>query len=370
MQEVYRLQKAHPDAGEFRIWSLLARPDLSVRTVGRIMARNKRLYPDIPHGSVPAPKLPAHPHPYKATRRHQYWFIDGRQMDFALDGVKWWSLAVLEGYSRTILAGAIVPAEASGAALMVLYTACLRYGSPETLVSDSGGAFTSTAFEAVCRRLQIHHEPIISTHGDSYKNLIETHFNIQRRLYDYQFALTRTLPELTQCHQDFIHTYNTTAHQGLLRDGFAPPIPQVVLGDALGHRYSPDTLLHKFAQAVFRRTTNRHGCVTLQHYHFYVEDGLLQMPVLLWVEGDQVRAVFEHVVLATYACHYDWQTGTITDIHDGTWYTTAFTSPQQRLIPVTAQSCRVVYHPQPPRRPRVSSPVPPQLLLLQHLSTG
>jgi hypothetical protein len=40
MVQVYHLQKAHPDAGEFRIWSLLARPDLSVRTVGRIMALN------------------------------------------------------------------------------------------------------------------------------------------------------------------------------------------------------------------------------------------------------------------------------------------------------------------------------------------
>ena len=49
------------------------------------------------------------PHPYKAQYRHEYWFIDGRQMDFALDGVKWWSILILEGYSRTILAGAIAP---------------------------------------------------------------------------------------------------------------------------------------------------------------------------------------------------------------------------------------------------------------------
>lgn len=192
MREVSHLQHAHPDAGEFRIWSLLARPDLSVRTVGRILALNKRLYPDIPHGRQSSPTHPAQPHPYKATRHHPYWFIDGRQMDLALDGVQWWSLAVLEGDSRASVAGAIVPAEATGAAFMVLYAACLHYGSPATLVSDSGGAFTSNACEAVWHRLQIHHEPIISTHGESSTNLLETHFNIQRRLYDYQFALTRT----------------------------------------------------------------------------------------------------------------------------------------------------------------------------------
>ena len=40
MVQVYHLQKAHPDAGEFRIWSLLARSDVSVRTIGRVMALN------------------------------------------------------------------------------------------------------------------------------------------------------------------------------------------------------------------------------------------------------------------------------------------------------------------------------------------
>jgi transposase len=73
MVQVYHLQKAHPDAGEFRIWSLLAQPDISVRTVGRIMALNKLVYDDIPH--VPkrgVPKAPG-PHPYKASHRHQYW---------------------------------------------------------------------------------------------------------------------------------------------------------------------------------------------------------------------------------------------------------------------------------------------------------
>lgn len=61
-------------------------------------------------------------------------------MDLALDGGKGWSLVILEGYSRPILAGAMAPAEAPWAALMGLYTACVQYGAPESLVSDSGGA--------------------------------------------------------------------------------------------------------------------------------------------------------------------------------------------------------------------------------------
>ena len=230
MIEVYHLQKRHPDAGRFRIWSLLDRDEVSVRTVGRVMALNKQVYDDIPHVARQRAKKLAQPHPYKASYPHQYWFIDGRQMDFALDGVKWWSIILLDGSSRTMLAGAIAPTEASWVTLMGLYTACLRYGAPAYLISDSGGAFTSHEVTTVLKRLQIEPNPLLSTHGESYKNLMETHCNIQRRLYDYQCSLTTTPVEFEQAHQAFMATYNTTAHEGLLKDGFHPPIPLQVLG--------------------------------------------------------------------------------------------------------------------------------------------
>ena len=66
MVQVYHLQKAHPAAGEFRIWSLLGQPDISVRTVGRIMALNKLVYDDIPHVPQRGRKPPPQPHPFKA----------------------------------------------------------------------------------------------------------------------------------------------------------------------------------------------------------------------------------------------------------------------------------------------------------------
>jgi putative transposase len=345
MIEIYHLQKRHPDAGEFRLWSLLANDDISVRTVGRVMALNKQVYDDIPH--VPgklAKKLPG-PHPYKATFPHEYWFIDGRMMDFALDGVKWWSLIMLDGYSRTILAGAIAPAEASWAALMVLYTACLRYGAPQALISDSGGAYISTEFEAVCDRLEIDHKTIVSTHGESYMNLLETHFNIQRRLYDYQFSLTTSPAELEQVHQEFIWAYNTTAHQGLLEAGFDPPIPVKVLAGAKGRLYSQDGLAQQFSRALFPRTTNRYGCVTLHSYHFYVEEGLPKTKVLLWVYGEQLRAMCDNVVLAEYHCRYDWQTRQISEVRDGVFYATRFASPQGSFLPLNPQESLVLYRP-------------------------
>ena len=363
MVQVYHLQKAHPDAGRFRIWSLLRRPDLSERTIGRVMALNRLVYDDIPHVPKRGVKRTPGLHPYKASSRHQYWFIDGRQLDVRVAGEKWWSLVVLEGYSRTILAGTLAPTEATWGALMVLYTACLRYGAPETLVSDSGGAYTSNEFEAVCTRLQIRHEPIESTKGESYKNLVETHFNIQRRLYDYQFSLAQTSAELERQHHAFVQTYNTTAHQGLLQDRRLPPIPVEVLGAAKGRMYTQEELARCFSQALFPRTTNQYGCVTLHRYHFYVEEGLPQTQVLLWVSGDQLRATFENVVLAEYHCCYDWRERKVKDIHQGIFYRTRFASPQGVLFPLIPQDSSVVYHARP-RRERGSrvSPVPQFLL--------
>src|ERR671934_269181 len=119
----------------------------------------------------------------------------------------------------------------------------------------------------------------------------ETHFNIQRRVYDYQLALARTPSDLEQRHQAFIQLYNTTAHQGLLADQRLPPIPVEILGAAQGRRYPQEVLAEKFAHALFPRTTNRYGCVTLHSYHFYVESGVPQTQVLLWVYGEPLRAL-------------------------------------------------------------------------------
>ena len=128
MLEVYHLQKRHPDAGRFRIWSLLGMPEIHERTVGRVMALNKRVYPDIPHVAKKRRKKEPQPHPFKASVAHEYWFIDGRMMDFEIEGLRWWSVIVLDGYSRTMLAGAVSTSEASWIALTVLFTACFITG--------------------------------------------------------------------------------------------------------------------------------------------------------------------------------------------------------------------------------------------------
>ena len=189
-------------------------------------------------------------------------------------------------------------------------------------------------------------------------------------MYDYQFSLTQTSAEFEQAHQAFIHTYNTTAHQGLLKEHFTPPIPLEVLGEAKGRLYTPDELARKFVQGLFPRTTNQYGCITLHSYHFYVEAGVPKTQVLLWVYGEQLRAVLDNVILAEYHCRYDWRTRKVTDIRDGAFYPTRFASPQAALLPLNPEESLVLYRPQALRRPIQPSSLAQQLWLFALVHTA
>jgi len=159
--------------------------------------------------------------------------------------------------------------------------------------------------------------------------------------------------------------YNTSAHQGLIHDHFAPPIPLAGLGEAKGRTDSPAELDRKFARALFPRTTKRYGCVTLQSYHCYVEQGGSHTQVLLGVYGEQGRAVCDTVVVAEYHGRYDGREPQVTDMRDGVFYPTRFASPQGTVIPLNPQEPLVVYRPRALRGQARKSFSSPQLLLLE-----
>ena len=117
---------------------------------------------------------------------------------------------------------------------------------------------------------------------------------------------------------------------------------------------------------MFPRTTNRYGCVTLHSYHFYIEEGLPQTQVLLWVYGEHLRAVFDNVVVAEYHCRYDWRERKVKNIQGGVFYPTRFASPQGSLLPLNAQESLVLYRPQSLIR-HARLPFPAQQLLLFEL---
>ena len=109
--------------------------------------------------------------------------------------------------------------------------------------------------------------------------------------------MSKSPAELEQTYQAFIQTYNITAHQGLLKDGFDPPIP--IEGPGRGPRphLQPSCFACAEQALLLPHDEADYGCVTLHSYHFYVEQGLPKTKVLLWVYGEQLRAMLENVVL-------------------------------------------------------------------------
>src|SRR4029077_9232508 len=72
-----------------------------------------------------------------AAYRHHMWFTDIRYL-VQLDGSWVYSICVIEGYSRKILAGMVSPHQDLTAILQMLYAALSEYGCPKALVSANG----------------------------------------------------------------------------------------------------------------------------------------------------------------------------------------------------------------------------------------
>jgi len=76
------------------------------------------------------------------------------------------------------------------------------------------------------------------------------------------------------------------------------------------------------------------------------------MPVLLWVAGEDLHAVYDHGLLAAYHGHYDLRTGKVTRLRLGQWYPSPFAARQAQgaLLERPPQDSVVVSRPPSVRR--------------------
>ena len=291
-KEVLDLQHEYPRVGRWRLHGLLERqrqePPPSERTVGRAMAINREL-----HGAPgpwrsareekPAPSGWAHL-AYRPQYRHHMWYTDIRYV-VQLDGSWVYSICILEGYSRKILAGMVSPHQDLTAVLQILYAALSEYGCPEVLVSDNGSVFTAGHYLAILHDLEI--EPRHIEKGTPWQNLIEAQFKVQLRLADFKFEQAQTLGEGQNQHAEFIETFNTTPHWAHRQRAAGDRTPLDVLGWQRGRGVESKRLQDLLSRTGFLRTVNRYGFVSVQRFYIYAEDGLSRKRVSIWIyEGE------------------------------------------------------------------------------------
>jgi hypothetical protein len=136
---VLTLQKKYGYAGWFRIKGYLEQ-DYGIyhspATIKKIMAFNRRVHlaPSRPvaidEARDPREGPPKSRHPFERT------FIDLRYLDAKPAGVQLYSCLLLEGLSRTILAGSLTPEQEVGVVLYVYFQALLHWGLWEEVISD------------------------------------------------------------------------------------------------------------------------------------------------------------------------------------------------------------------------------------------
>jgi hypothetical protein len=146
---------------------------------------------------------------YHPEYRHQYWFIDVRYLR-KLDGAWVYSICILEGYSRKMLAGMVSEYQDEIAILQILAAAVSDYGCPTGIVSDNGKVFTAQAYCTVLNALGI--TPHYIDKGKPWQNLIEAQFKVQVRLSQAAFDDTKTFEAIQAAHATFIEEFNTTEH--------------------------------------------------------------------------------------------------------------------------------------------------------------
>lgn len=133
LKEVLDVQQEYPRAGRFRVRGLMAKrtgtEPPSASTIGRAMAINRQVHgapkawvTDRPDPSAPDGVIKSLP--YEPTHRHRYWFIDYRYLVRLDDAGHWaYSLCIMEGYSRKIVAGMATEYQDTIAVLQLLAAA-------------------------------------------------------------------------------------------------------------------------------------------------------------------------------------------------------------------------------------------------------
>jgi len=182
--EVLDLQQEYPRAGRFRLHGVLEHqdgPELPrASTVGRALALNRRLHgaPGPWHSARDEQEAASAPRhlPYRPHSRHQLWLVDIRYL-VQLDGHWLYSLGILEGYARMMLAGMASEHHALPALLPRLFAALSPYGCPEGIVSDHGAVFRVEDDVAILKALEI--EPTDIELRKPWQNLIEAQCKVQ-----------------------------------------------------------------------------------------------------------------------------------------------------------------------------------------------
>jgi transposase InsO family protein len=356
IKEVLEIQQEYPRAGRFRVRGLLSLrtgdDPPSDSTITRAMAINRR------HHGTPGSWVTDKPPviddvvkylPYEPAYRHQYWFIDIRYL-VRIDKDQHWSysVCVIEGLSRDVLARMAAEYQDAVAVIQLLKAALVEYGKPEAIVSDNGSVFTSEAYRGLLEELNI--EICYIEKGKPWENLIESQFKIQLRLADAHFEQAQSFAEIQDRHAQFVETFNNTLHWAHRERPKTQRTPAAVLAWVRGREVTPEELQRALRHLQLERVVTKAGYVSIQRFYIYAERGLARRRVSIWLYDGHLHITLAQTLLAHYAYRYDRIERRVTAVDQPQLYRTGFASPQLELWEMDDDQWRKVLERQMHRR--------------------
>lgn len=364
---IRKKQEENPLLGEFRMYAALKQLGISVspRTCGRIMAENRRLYaikpkPEEPH----KPK----PHPFKATARHERWCLDIRYIEkHRIPKIKgsFYVITVMDAFSRAILASDIFQSQDLSCVLIVLYAAIERFGAPQKLITDNGGVFRARQLLAICEALEIEKEYIHKR--QSWENLVETHFNVMRRMSQVHFEQVTSWEGAKTIHERFVTDYDAQPHWAHRKRDDNRLSPAEVLGEETGKLRTPEQLYRIFYATRHLRRLDRLGYAHFRRWKLYGEETLARRPAVIWLHGDALTVEYQETPLAQYTVRYQPDKKHLKAVPEARLFETPYRSPQGQLweLDETLWQLAKRLPDYAPRRKRRSKTKPIQMPLLE-----
>jgi len=338
MNEVKRLQ-INPELGEWRIHAALKMLGihLSSRTCGRILALNRSLY------GLKMPRKEPHetkPHPYKAEYRHHIWSVDLRYIEKHRlgDDKPAYIISILDNFSRAVLASGISRTQNLTDYLIVLFAAIRQHGTPTMLVSDSGSIFKAKQAMKIYESLGIQKDQIQKR--QAWQNLIESQFNIMRRLADFDFAQDETWTQMLATHAKWLADHNYQPHYAHKDRQDGRLSPAEVLGWVRGKMRTAEELHRTFYQTRHLRRLNKVGFLKFRHWRLYGEYGLAKRQVVIWLYEEHLTVEFADAPLAQYEVEYQPNKKDFRQVNSKRLFETPYQSPQ---LPLWSES-EVLWH--------------------------
>ena len=247
-------------------------------------------------------RLPPQFH-YHLTHPHQIWFIDHMHLRTLPNGQKVYSLIVLDGFSRLLMSDEICLSKGARDACLILLRAFARWGLPEEILSDNGGAFISLLYRLLLGVLRV--KVSYTTPGCPWENPFAESFIGTLRAYFYpHIQRQKTVAGIQRVYTEKTDYYNHRVHWEFRHDEVKTPLGK--LESAKGRSMPGDFELRFLATGKrFTRTVDGQGRISWKRYCLYVRAELKKEKIEVREFFDSLVIVYQSGTVVSYECTHE-----------------------------------------------------------------